>query len=189
MAFTRWALLAFLLFLIYDLNMVLWRKKIFSPLFLTGCLIIAATTLTAIARNWENGRIFWGFCLLAFIFLILLLYTLFFALPFVDTYIKNEKKNRLCTTGLYALCRHPGVVWFILLYFFLVLAFPSKDLALLALTACTLNVLYAFFQDRWSFPRLFEGYDEYRKLTPFLIPRPQSIRKSFLGAAKKEGKL
>ena len=48
---------------------------------------------------------FWPF------FLVLLVYTLFFALPFHDTYIHGTTAPSLCRSGVYALCRHPGVLW------------------------------------------------------------------------------
>ena len=40
-----------------------------------------------------------------------------------------------------------------------------------------MNLLYILLQDRYTFPRLFEGYDDYRKETPYLIPDADSTRK------------
>ncbi len=49
------------------------------------------------------------------------------------------------------------------------------------LTACFLwsgmNVVYAFVQDRYIFPALFDDYEGYRNKTPFLIPSPASIKR------------
>ncbi len=45
-------------------------------------------------------------------FLALLIYTLFFALPFEETYCEENKLRAAYTEGVYGLCRHPGVLWF-----------------------------------------------------------------------------
>ena len=62
-------------------------------------------------------------------------------------------------------------------YLFLSLGL-GKPFMLLAGTVYTgMNLLYILLQDRYTFPRLFEGYDDYRKETPYLIPDADSIRK------------
>ena len=53
---------------------------------------------------------------IATIFFVLLIYTLFFALPFDKTYQNESEKRMAYTEGVYALCRHPGVLWFIGFY-------------------------------------------------------------------------
>ena len=53
-----------------------------------------------------------GFGLGGFLFLCLLIYTLFFALPFEETYCEENKLRAAYTEGMYGLCRHPGVLWF-----------------------------------------------------------------------------
>ena len=44
----------------------------------------------------------------AILFLGLLIYTLFFALPFDETYVKENHERLAYTEGVYALCRHPA---------------------------------------------------------------------------------
>lgn len=73
--------------------------------------------------------------------------------------------------GSYSLCRHPGFWWFSFLavsvgflrgmdlYFFTVSLMIGLDLLLIVI------------QDKYAFPRLFSGYDAYRKEVPFLLPR------------------
>ena len=41
-----------------------------------------------------------------------LIYTLFFALPFDETYAKQNNGRYVCDRGVYALCRHPGILCF-----------------------------------------------------------------------------
>ena len=41
-----------------------------------------------------------------------------------------------------------------------------------------LDLLYVIFQDFWTFPRTFTGYDAYKDSTPFLLPSAASIRRA-----------
>lgn len=186
MVYVFWGILGFLLFFLYDINGIKWQRKFLHTLFLFGCFLIGVTTVAAILQNWEPSRISWEAAVLAVFFFGMLINTLFFALPFSDTYIKTEKTSQLCKTGVYALCRHPGVLWFIAFYVFLYFTFPSGDLAVLSITLCICNILYILFQDMWSFPKIFYDYDTYRQETPFLIPCADSVRK-YLSTAKKRG--
>ena len=58
-----------------------------------------------------------GFGIGAMCFLALLIYTLFFALPFEETYCEENRLRAAYTEGVYGLCRHPGVLWFAGAYF------------------------------------------------------------------------
>src|SRR5659263_290843 len=46
----------------------------------------------------------------------LLAYSLFLELPFTKTYANEKHNDGLVVTGTYALCRHPGVIWFGILF-------------------------------------------------------------------------
>jgi protein-S-isoprenylcysteine O-methyltransferase Ste14 len=102
-------------------------------------------------------------------------YTLFFALPFSDTYV-SQQVNTVCDRGMYALCRHPGVLWLTLTYLFLAIAWGNGQVWRLGVLYSCLNLGYVWIQDRWTFPRTFPDYPAYRKQTPFLIPTAQSIQ-------------
>ena len=107
----------------------------------------------------------------AILFLGLLIYTLFFALPFDETYVKENHERLAYTEGVYALCRHPGVLWFAGFYFCLAGFLGSGQAMgafwgpLLCGTYCTV-----FYQDRIVFPETFSNYGAYQQTTPFLIP-------------------
>ena len=75
---------------------------------------------------------------------------------------------------MYALCRHPGVLWFAGLYGCLWAAagVPLWEAALYS----GLNVLLVIFEDRCVFPARLEGYGAYQASTPFLLPNRRSIR-------------
>lgn len=167
---------AFALFFLSDYNDWRVRKKQLKICFpLAGILLAAAVCLRwgaagAIVFGWLRGLIL----LLGAVFLGLLVYTLFFAIPLEASYARPGEKRSACTTGIYALCRHPGVLWFAGLFACLWLAagLPLQDAAVYTI----LNVLLVWFEDRCVFPDLLEGYEAYRASTPFLIPNGKSIR-------------
>ena len=79
------------------------------------------------------------------------------------------------SSGSYGFCRHPGFWWFAILIFALgfLKGFSANFPTILIMTG--LDLLLIIFQDSYTFPKVFRGYDEYRKAVPFLIPR---IRKA-----------
>ncbi len=73
--------------------------------------------------------------------------------------------------GSYSLCRHPGFWWFS--FFALSVGFlRGMDLYFFTVSLMIgLDLLLIVIQDKYAFPRLFSGYDAYRKEVPFLFPR------------------
>ena len=114
-----------------------------------------------------------GLALLAAIGLI---YTLFFALKFDDAYKNTENKQPCVKTGVYALCRHPGVHMMILMYLCLYLAFQNETMLFMLIGFNLLNIGYVILQDIIIFPKQFVDYDKYKKIVPFLVPTIKSIR-------------
>ena len=140
-----------------------------------GALLIAGTALEC---HWSGGPaggwLRWPALALGAVFGALLVYTLFFALPAKASYTRPGENRRACTTGVYALCRHPGVLWFAGLYVCLwaALGLPLWEAAVYS----GLNVLLVVLEDRCVFPAKLEGYGDYQKTTPFLLPSRQSVR-------------
>ena len=174
---------AFALFLLYDLNDVLWKNRLLHGSFTLGCLLLLAATAGDLWTAWPEE----GFlrpvriaCLAAAaVCLALLIYTLFFALPFDETYRQRQGEGRrVCDRGMYALCRHPGILWFFSFYLLLGLAAAPSPLLGHGLFYSLCNFLYAVFQDLWTFPRTFCDYRQYQSKTPFLLPTPASIRRA-----------
>ncbi|MBQ3486737.1 MAG: hypothetical protein IJA71_00485, partial [Clostridia bacterium] len=110
----------------------------------------------------------------ALLFAGLLVWALFFSFPPKEAYVEQSRERKVYTGGMYALCRHPGILWFCLLYGCLIpgAGFPPMT----AFLYCLLNILLGWVEDKWIFPRLFTDYDAYKKSTPFLIPTPKSLR-------------
>ena len=120
---------------------------------------------------------------LLIISLLLLIYSLFVNLPFRKTYIATGVSDKLIRTRLYALVRHPGVHWFVLLMLSLVLVSKSSLLLIAAPTFILLDIALVVIQDKFFFSRMFSGYSSYRRETPMLMPNRQSIN-AFINSLK-----
>ncbi len=114
----------------------------------------------------------WGLLLLS---AFLLVYSLFINLPLRKTYISTGVGDKLITTGLYALVRHPWVYGLALTMLSLILVSKSSLLLIASPIFILLNILLIVVQDRFFFGRMFPGYDRYRKETPMLLPNRKSI--------------
>ena len=169
-------LCGFALFFLSDYNDWRLHKASLKGSFPAGGVLLVTGTVWEIRRGeplvsgWLRGCFF----ALAAILFLLLIYTLFFALPVKEAYASHGEKRSVCTTGVYALCRHPGVLWFTGLYVCLWIAagIPFGLTLLLSVS----NIGLVWFEDRYVFPGVLEGYQDYQKKTPFLIPTGQSIR-------------
>jgi len=140
-------------------------------------LLVYALTMLALAPGKlpiPEWLIWPGAALLA-VSLWLLVYSLFINLPFRKTYVDTGNGDRLVTSGLYALVRHPGVHWFVLVLAALVLVSRSETLLIAAPIFTILDVALVLVQDRFIFGRMFEDYPRYRQTTPMLIPNRKSL--------------
>ncbi len=162
-------LTAFGLYFLYDWNRVYRKNGWMKPFFAAGSLLLTGVGLRLIAAAWTAGVRLW--LLPAAFFLAGLIHTLFFILPFDDTYRQEADGHKVCRTGAYGRCRHPGIWWFFGCFTCLGLACGGWERLLLCLTLSVLNLGYAWYQDRLIFVREFSDYEDYRKTVPFLIPK------------------
>ena len=183
MIFIVLGVVAYLLFFLYDINSILMKNKLLNCCFFAGIFLLAASTAGIIISSAELVKlpvIRTSICgLLAAVFFALLIYTLFFALPFKDTYVGTEAPPKVYRDGIYALCRHPGVLWFIGMYFFMGLTLQSPMFYIASVIFSCLNLIYVIFQDHWTFMKMFPDYEQYKQETPFLLPGIHSIKKCF----------
>lgn len=171
---------SFLFFILYDLNNLYHFNKLLKFFFLVGCLVLSFSTLQLAILGSPSFQ----FTLLpktliaagALVSIGLLFYTLFFALGWKETYVKDKDEPKLVYTGIYALCRHPGVLWFGAFYGLVWLFTGQQGLFYGFLLFTTLNVVYVMIQDHYLFPKLFSEYIGYKSKTPFLLPTPTSVR-------------
>lgn len=172
---------AFALYFIYDVNSFLWQKRFPRMFFTAGTLLLAAAlaldAIAACVQGAFSGAADWLLLSVAAAGFAALVYSLFFALPFEETYKTQENGRCVYDKGVYALCRHPGILFFFLTMLALGLAaLPYAGLLARGMIFSALNLVYAAFQDRITFPRTFIDYSSYRHHAPFLIPTKESIR-------------
>ncbi len=148
-------------------------------------LLVYAVTMLALAEDklpLPQWLVWSGTALLAVSFW-LLVYSLFVNLPFRKTYVATGSGDRLITSGLYALVRHPGVHWFIVVLAALVLVSRSAMLLTAAPVFAAIDIALVIVQDRFIFGRMFEDYARYRQTTPMLVPNRRSLN-AFLNSLK-----
>ena len=173
-------MLGFLLFFLYDVNSFTWRSRLLHKSFALGVTLLAAATVLDLAAALRMGAfsglkdlillVAGALCLAA------LVYCLFFALPFAETYQDTDGPPAVCDRGVYALCRHPGVLCMLGMYLFWGLGALPATMLRNGLIFSGFNTVYVCFQDRMTFPRTFPDYPDYQKNVPFLLPTGASIR-------------
>jgi len=176
-------LLGFILFFIYDYNSYHWRRDWGKWFFSigNGCVALATVLMVYEQLHYVNNhpaQLLIGIAM-AIGFFTLLMYTLFFALPFELTYVEQKDGLPVVNSGVYALCRHPGFLWFFGAYSALALVFPTVPMLLFSVLLTGLNLLYIIYQDIVVFPQTISGYDAYKNKTPFLVPTSVSIKACF----------
>ena len=160
-------LLAFVFYFIYDLNEITLQNKIFQKFFFFFTLILVLGTFW---MGFACDALNWIWLVPAIFFFGLLIYTLFFALPFEATYVDPAIGRKVYSGGIYGVCRHPGFWWLLFAYVCLGMACGSEMMRF-GLFCSFLNLLYIGFQDMVIFPRIFVDYGDYKRKVPFLIPR------------------
>ena len=181
--------LSFLPLYLFDRLKLRGAGRLPGLLFLLGCLGIFISTAGAyfsgsprfILPPWLSILV----GSLAIIFALMLLWALFFSLPFERTYVEGTG-NAVVDTGLYALCRHPGVLFFCGLYLCVWLVSGRDTMLLCALMLTLSDILHVYVQDRIYFPKTLTGYAAYRTQVPFLIPTAASVRRCIQTLRRKE---
>lgn len=176
-------ILGFIACCIFDINKIRWHRKFLNYFFTIGSLLIAVSTLWAVSRTEfsiliDNFKFYHiGYLLGLLLSCTALIYVLFFALPFDHTYIEN-RPLALVDHGAYALCRHPGFWPFGLFYICLGLFLSNTSLIIGSILYTGCNFIYICIQDYYIFPLYIQGYDEYKKSVPLLLPTRNSISKA-----------
>lgn len=183
--------LAFGLLYIFDYNKIEARIQWLNSFFGIGVIILAYSSWQVIfspsagfSVSAEISAVFYG---LAGISALFMLYALFGALPFKKTYVEGAS-TELIDTGVYALCRHPGVWGFFFMYMFAFLA-SGKWIVLAACICWTMmDIIHVWVQDRYFFPKTLPGYQQYQQTTPFLFFTRESFTR-FIQTIGSRGKL
>ena len=175
--------LAFGLMFLSDYAQVLRGKRGAGILFPLGGAFLALATAVLAADAWRRytrGPLspLWGAG--ALLMLALLVYTLFFALPAGGSSVTTAEKDvlrPLVNTGVFALCRHPGVLFLGGFYACLWGALGGWALGVAFLLFTALDAAYAAWQGTCVFPRSIRDYAAYCAETPRFLPTLRSFRR------------
>ena len=170
----------FFLYFLYDINSITIRSKLLHTAFVIGTVLIAVATGIDLYAAWKmsafSGSLDFLLFVMSVVCFVALIYCLFFALPFHETYSEQAVDRSVYSKGVYALCRHPGILCFFGMFLFLGTSALPSDLLLHGMLFSLLNLTYGIFQDKITFPKIFFDYHTYRKQVPFLIPSKESFR-------------
>ena len=176
--------LSFAVCALYDFVGLRALKRVRALFALSGLLLAGGTALLLAglpwARMWSARPVGCAVLLaLAAGSLALLVKALFFSFPAATGYAGNQKVPAV-TGGLYALCRHPGVLFLGLFYLFVWLAARTAAAGWAFALFTALDVTLAAWEDERVFPQTLDGYGAYKETTPFLLPNAQSVRAAFM---------
>lgn len=168
---------AFLCFLCYTLCFISdtlelrsGKKTVLSRiLFLLGCMGLAALFLLTFFE-WEAFSVSLPNLFPSFVFVLSVIMLLYSVFPAVSSETSDGKKV-LVSSGLYSLCRHPGLwfMWACCLSFYFMC--PTLTCGLLSIVSALCDFLYVLYQDMYVFPVTIDGYEKYKETVPFLFPR------------------
>lgn len=177
MKYSLLGILGYLLFFAYDYNEVKKIGRYLKMFFAIGMVLQISATIGMVIENLENtdNLILGG--TISVIGLSMLIYSLFLAIPFKDTYIDEHQYTKVKDDGIYALSRHPGVLFYAIFYLGLAILQPSAITIVTYLIWTVMNIIYVAIQDIWVFPKTLYAYDMYKDNTPFLLPNIKSLRK------------
>lgn len=172
-------IMGFALLLMFDITS-LFKMNYLKYLFgISGFMLILICTLMIVIDSsffLQINLLYRAVSLFfAIISLALLIYSVFIEVG-KKTY-QVEGEHTLVTSGTYALSRHPGVLWMLLLYIFGAIFFQNLLAFYAALVWTLANIIYVFIQERFIFHKIFDNYDKYRESTPMIIPNYESIEK------------
>ena len=173
-------ILGFVIIHLFDLVSIKRIPYGIKPIVWTvGCaiLIFALVKMCLFSDSLRiPNLVIWAGWVLFAVSVAMIILALFVNLPFRKTYIQAGVGDKLIKNGLYALVRHPGVYWETLFLLSLVLISKSHIMLIGAPVLFVLNTALVVLQDRYFFPRMFKGYNQYQKETPMLLPNRQSVR-------------
>ena len=174
---------AFAMMALADYGQVLRKKPGAGALFPLGAALLGVCTAVLAADAWRrypHGPWCLPWLAGAAAMLGLLVYTLFFALPAGGSGAGTAGAGELrplVDTGVFALCRHPGVLWLGGFYACLWGALGGWALGAAFGLFTALDAAYAAWQGRRVFPVSIRGYAGYCQATPRFIPNLASLRR------------
>lgn len=177
MVYLSIGVVGFVLYYLYDVNSIIWKVQYLHFTFIIGTVLQVVATLGLLVQSASQFNFNPLWIITGCYNLAMLIYSLFFALPFEETYIKENSERKVYRKGVYSLCRHPGVLFYLGTYLSIALLYNTPIVSLTVAIWSSLNLLYIVIQDYWTFPHTFIDYESYKIETPFLVPSRKSLRK------------
>lgn len=138
---------------------------------IVGCIVVSPFLEIPMALRIAGGAL--GVASLALVTLALLV-----AVPSLRLYAGSDREQRLITSGLYAMSRHPGVPALGAFLVSLVLLTGSRMLAIATPVWIVLDVGHVIWQERFYLLRVYgEDYRRYQAEVPMLLPTASSFKR------------
>ncbi len=173
-------LAAFLALTLFDVHKLKPIHPFFNGLFAAGVgMLVWATYGILTSEPWFSFTpqpLAW---IVAGLGLGEMIFALFFALPFETTYVQSSENLPVVSTGLYGLCRHPGVWGFIVYYLAASLASGNGTLLIAGIVFSAADILHVTMQDRLFFTKTLAGYTDYQRQVPFLLFGWKDLKRAF----------
>ena len=180
MAIISLGIIGFLLGIVSDVVSLKGPRHIKPFAWLMSSLLLGYAHVAAALgadKFWLPAWAAWPAWFLLIAGALMMFYSFFLEIPFSKTYAEAGSSNELVQVGTYALTRHPGVLWYAVMMAGLVLASRSWLALWAAPVWLFMEVVWVWTEDRFLFGQMFQGYGEYRKTTPMLIPTWASMRR------------
>ena len=145
---------------------VLHHKSSLKRLFSLGFFLTGAPYLFLFA-NYPSPHqpvLLWTLIIAITLGVLLLIYSVF-----IETSLFSNKSGTLYTRGTYSFSRHPGFIWYTIVNFLLAIFFWDIRITLLCLGYIVCNLVLVIIEDTLLFPKMFLGYEDYKRKTPFFI--------------------
>ena len=158
-------LAGYILALLYDLS-ILHAKYLLQKITFLGFFI---TALPYLFLPFVVSSPFSPVHLLYIIPLLLLCILLLVFSVFLEPIKASKEETGLYEKGTYSFSRHPGFLWYTTINCLIAIYFYDIRVTFLVMGFTLCNLLLILIEDRIIFPRMFDGYEEYKQNTPFLI--------------------
>ena len=106
-------------------------------------------------------------------FLLLLIYSVLIEIPIAIRRrpLGHSDERAVVNSGFYGMVRHPGLVWFMLLWGSIIATYQDSQVTVVGIGLVLFDLVLVVLEDLVFFPRIFSDYNEYKKQVPFLVPR------------------
>lgn len=108
---------------------------------------------------------------MALLSFLLLVYSVVIEIPLARRHRSGSSEREVVSAGFYGIVRHPGFLWFVLLWTSLVCIYHSGLVARVGSCLIALDLVLILLEDAVFFPRMFAGYEAYKRRVPFVFPR------------------